>query len=138
MTCPDRTTPAQIPWPIATFALLSGVQYIQKSHSQNIRTGNSRLYGGSLQAKYTAKNVDRIGFMTRVEYSNLNLTNQYLRCRIMLLNDAAFDKLASKIDQDENSRSSYWREQQTEFRFDRDSFSDVGQLEHSLLNKEFF
>ena len=46
--CPDKTTSTQIPWSFATFALRPGPQCIQKSHRQNVQTGNPRLYDGSL------------------------------------------------------------------------------------------
>ena len=46
----------------------------------------------------------------------------------MLLNKDAFDELASRLDEFEEGRSSFWRDEQEVFAFDDNSFSGVGPL----------
>lgn len=46
----------------------------------------------------------------------------------MLLNDAAFDKLSSRVEEFEGGRSSHWRHEQTAFTFDQNAFSGVGPM----------
>jgi len=46
----------------------------------------------------------------------------------MLLNDDAFNEVASHVDDFEEGRSSHWTHEQKTFRFDKDSFSDVGPM----------
>jgi len=46
----------------------------------------------------------------------------------MLLNGQAFDELGVHVDDIENGRSSHWRHEQNNFKFDQNSFSDVGPM----------
>ena len=46
----------------------------------------------------------------------------------MLLNDDAFDEIASRVDDYEQGRSSHWKHEQNAFTFDKDFFSDVGPM----------
>ena len=46
----------------------------------------------------------------------------------MLLNETAFNALSARADDFEEGRSSHWRHEQNNFKFDQNSFSDVGPM----------